>query len=129
MTIKIEIKRVYDKPEPTDGLRVLVDRIWPRGLKKDDAALDYWAKDLAPSPNLRKWFNHRPERFEEFGRRYESELKRNPAVDAARDYIGDGRVSLLYASRDTEHNHALVLASHLQKNLALGTDKTKKKSR
>lgn len=112
---QIEIKRVYEKPSASDGIRVLVDRLWPRGIKKEVAALDHWDKDLAPSPDLRKWFDHKPERFEEFARRYRAELKRSPAVDAAHAYMKKGHVTLLYAAHDPKCNHALVLADYLRK--------------
>ena len=79
--MKIKTKRVYEWPEPTDGFRVLVDRLWPRGLSKDDAALDLWAKDVAPSSMLRSWFAHREDRFADFPARYVAELDKNPAVD------------------------------------------------
>jgi uncharacterized protein YeaO (DUF488 family) len=115
MKPRIEIKRVYDKPSPEDGTRILVDRLWPRGLKKEDAALDHWAKDLAPSSELRKWFDHKPERFEEFGRRYRAELKHNPAVEATRAYAKRGRTTLLYAAHDPACNQAVVLADYLRK--------------
>ena len=87
----IATKRVYDPPSPDDGFRVLVDRLWPRGVTKQAAALDLWAKDVAPSPDLRKEFNHRPERFAEFTRHYLSELSKNPAVTAFRDRQTDER--------------------------------------
>ena len=115
MALQIEIKRVYDKPSPKDGARILVDRLWPRGLKKEDASLDDWAKDLAPSPGLRKWFDHKPERFAEFGRRYREELSNNPAVDDARPRSKQGHITLLYAAHDPACNHALVLADYLRK--------------
>ena len=85
--VQVQIKRVYDKPAPTDGLRVLVDRLWPRGLTKKDAAINVWAKDLAPSSELRTWFNHRDERFEEFTRRYRLELDSTTAeIDELRTW-------------------------------------------
>ncbi|HVZ04512.1 DUF488 domain-containing protein [Hyphomicrobium sp.] len=115
MAIKIDIKRVYENPSPQDGTRILVDRLWPRGLKKDDAALDGWAKDLAPSPELRKWFDHRPERFAEFGRRYRAELSDNPAVENTRPSSSRAHVTLLYAAHDPNCNHAMVLADYLRK--------------
>jgi uncharacterized protein YeaO (DUF488 family) len=115
MKLRIEIKRVYDKPLPIDGTRILVDRLWPRGLNKEDAALDHWTKDLAPSSELRKWFDHKPERFEEFGRRYRAELRHSPAIDAARAYAKQERMTLLYAARDPTCNHALVLADYLRR--------------
>jgi uncharacterized protein YeaO (DUF488 family) len=113
----ITIKRVYEAPADTDGLRILVDRLWPRGLKKEDAALDLWCKDIAPSPELRKWFDHRPERFEEFGKRYRAELDGNPAVADLLTFIGKRRATLLYAARDPTINHATVLAAYLYRKM------------
>lgn len=106
----IRLKRVYDLAGPDDGTRVLVDRVWPRGLRKADARLDLWWKAAAPSTALRKWFGHDPGRFAEFARRYRAELDAapenlRPLIDAARA----GRVTLLFAARDREHNHAVVL--------------------
>jgi uncharacterized protein YeaO (DUF488 family) len=112
----IAIKRVYEPPSPDDGFRVLVDRLWPRGLTRHAAALDLWAKDLAPSPDLRKAFNHRPERFAEFCRHYLDELSRNSAVTAFRAELGRPKLTLLYGARDRVNNHALVLADFLRKN-------------
>lgn len=110
----IAVKRVYDPPSGADGSRVLVDRLWPRGLTKEKAALDLWAKDLAPSPGLRKEFNHRPERFAEFTRHYLAELKVNPAVQAFRAELTRAKVTLLFGAHDLVHNHALVLADFLK---------------
>src|SRR5262245_35538241 len=110
---RITTKRVYDPPSADDGVRILVDRLWPRGLRKDAAALDAWAKDVAPSPALRKWFDHRPERFAEFKRRYRDELKRNPAVSDVLREIGKRKATLLYAAKDSEINQAVVLADVL----------------
>ena len=111
----IRIKRVYDPPEASDGVRVLVDRLWPRGLRKEDAALTLWLKDLAPSAELRKWFGHDPGRWLEFKRRYREELSRNePAISCLENLLKQRRVTLLYAAHDTEHNNALVLTSFLQ---------------
>jgi uncharacterized protein YeaO (DUF488 family) len=115
MTPQIEIKRVYDPPSPEDGARILVDRLWPRGVKKDVAALDHWAKDVAPSPDLRKWFGHQPERFKEFERRYRAELAHNSNIDALRAYAKNGRITLLYAAHDPRLNNAHVLAAFLRK--------------
>ena len=113
--MKIKMKRVYEGPETTDGFRVLVDRLWPRGLSKDDASLDLWAKDVAPSPALRSWFAHREDRFAEFTARYMAELERNPAVDELfamlRPYAV---VTLLFGARDPRLNQAVVLADHLR---------------
>jgi uncharacterized protein YeaO (DUF488 family) len=117
-TMTFQIKRIYDATLPSDGIRVLVDRLWPRGVKKTEAHLDHWMKDVAPSPPLRKWFNHEPERFKEFGRRYVRELKDNPGVDELRRLGRARRVTLLYGARDPEVNHALVLQSVLRGRVA-----------
>jgi uncharacterized protein YeaO (DUF488 family) len=107
------IKRVYDAASASDGIRVLVDRLWPRGMTKVRARIEHWMKDIAPSPELRTWFGHRPERFAEFGRRYASELAHNPLLAELRA-LGDGQaVTLVYAARDPEVNHARVLQSAL----------------
>jgi len=106
----IGIKRVYDPPGPADGTRILVDRLWPRGLSKDDAALDQWLKDVAPSNELRRWYGHAPDRFAEFRRRYLAELKAAPEAFAAlRDVAGSGTVTLLTATRELTLSHAEVL--------------------
>ncbi len=111
----VAIKRVYEPPAEGDGKRILVDRLWPRGLSKEAAALDSWDKDLAPTPELRKWFDHRPERFTEFKRRYTSELSANPAVGETLAKIGRSKATLLYGAKDPEINHAVVLAAFLRK--------------
>jgi uncharacterized protein YeaO (DUF488 family) len=111
----IVVKRVYEPPVKADGTRILVDRLWPRGLRKEDAALDSWHKELAPSPELRTWFGHDPERFNEFKRRYKAELKANPQVKAIAKAFGDGKVTLLYAAKDPQINHAVVLADVLRR--------------
>jgi len=113
MSDRIRIKRVYDPPEPDDGLRVLVDRLWPRGLTKSKAKVDVWLKEIAPSAELRRWFGHRPERWHEFQRKYAEELEGNPAVGDLRGIMARGPVSLLYAARDTARNDAVVLARYL----------------
>jgi uncharacterized protein YeaO (DUF488 family) len=113
MTGKLTIKRVYDPPEPGDGKRILVDRLWPRGLKRDAAALDAWIKDVAPSADLRRWFGHRPERWAEFARRYRHELAAEPASDALRKIAAlaaRDRVTLVYGARDRDRNQAVVIA-------------------
>jgi len=110
----LAIKRVYDPPSSEDGYRVLVDRLWPRGLTKDAAKLDLWAKDLAPSPDLRKEFNHQPERFAEFTHHYLSELARNPVVAAFRAELKRPKVTLLYGAQDRANNHAVVLKDFLE---------------
>lgn len=113
----LKIKRVYEAAAPHDGYRVLVDRLWPRGLRKENAAVDWWLKDIAPSPELRTWFGHKPERFEEFSLRYQAELTDSPAVAELREKMTHTRdVTLLYGARDIEHNHAKVLLDFLLKN-------------
>jgi len=109
----LQLKRVYDEPDPADGERILVDRLWPRGLNKQAAALDLWLKDVAPSAELRRWFHHGTERWEEFRIRYRAELASNPHIAELRRKIAAGPVTLLYAARDRERNHALVLAEFL----------------
>ena len=110
----LRIKRVYDPPSAEDGYRVLVDRLWPRGMTKEAAHLDLWAKDLAPSPALRKEFNHQPERFAEFRHHYLSELARNPAAAAFRAELERPKVTLLYGAHDPVNNHAVVLKAFLE---------------
>jgi uncharacterized protein YeaO (DUF488 family) len=116
-----KIKRIYDPPNGKDGARVLVDRLWPRGVRKEAAELALWLKDIAPSDELRRWFGHDPARFAEFSRRYRAELAANrEAVDRLRDLMKDGPVTLLYAARDTEHNEARVLAEYLEAHAMRG---------
>jgi uncharacterized protein YeaO (DUF488 family) len=113
----IRIKRAYEPPERGDGLRILVDRLWPRGLRKEDAHFDQWRKELSPSTALRQLYNHRPERFAEFAQRYRSELRRKDAVAAMREIIDLARrrpVTLITASRDLDHSEVAVLAKRLQ---------------
>ena len=108
------IKRIYEEPADDDGCRVLVDRLWPRGVSKERAQLELWLKDVAPSPPLRQEFAHMQERFEDFRAQYEDELAGNPAVDQLRDLAAKhGKVTLLYAARDPEVNHARVLLEFL----------------
>ncbi|SQH19886.1 Uncharacterized conserved protein [Jonesia denitrificans] len=108
------LKRVYEAPDPNDGFRVLVDRLWPRGLSKSDAHIDMWPKDIAPSTQLRQWFHDEPQDFDEFAHRYRRELATNAAVHevtaALRVY---DTVTLLYAAKDTEHNHAVIVRDYL----------------
>ncbi|MCF8706686.1 DUF488 domain-containing protein [Sphingobium sp. TKS] len=111
----IRIKRIYEPAHKDDGARVLVDRLWPRGVDKERAALTLWLKEIAPSPELRKWFGHDPARWSEFSRRYRDELAQNDsAVARLAPLSANGPVTLLYAARDTEHNHARVLADYLR---------------
>ena len=104
------LKRVYDAPAGEDGKRILVDRLWPRGVSKEAAALDLWLKEVGPSTELRRWFGHDPERFEEFAQRYERELDGSQAWQQLQDIVADhGRVTLLFGAADHEHNQAIVL--------------------
>jgi uncharacterized protein YeaO (DUF488 family) len=113
--VDIRTKRVYDPPDAEDGARVLVDRLWPRGVRKEAATLTLWLQDIAPSTELRQWFGHDPARWPEFVRRYHSELAANPvAVIRLGDLAKAGRVTLLYGARDAAHNHALALANYLR---------------
>jgi uncharacterized protein YeaO (DUF488 family) len=112
----VRVRRVYDEPERSDGIRVLVDRIWPRGLTKAKAALDEWCKDIAPSTELRKWYSHDPDRFDDFGRRYRAELKdpqRAEALAHLRGLAKDHQLTLLTATRDAKISEAAVLADVL----------------
>ena len=111
---KIQIKRVYDKPSSADGLRILVERLWPRGVTKEKAAIDLWLKEIAPSAEVRKWFGHDPAKWEEFKKRYWDELRHNPsAVETLRENITKGTVTFVYAARDETHNGALALREFL----------------
>lgn len=112
---EISIKRVYEAPSADDGFRVLVDRVWPRGMTRDAAAVDLWMKDIAPSTELRKWFGHDPVRWEEFRRRYFDELKQLPElVEQLRGQARKGRLTLVYSARDEAHNQAVVLKQALE---------------
>jgi uncharacterized protein YeaO (DUF488 family) len=112
----IGTKRVYDAPAAGDGTRILVDRIWPRGLAKDKAAVDEWLKDVAPSTALRRWFGHDPAKWQEFRRRYAAELAaRDDAVAHLRALARRGRVTLVYGARDTAHNNAIALKAYLER--------------
>jgi uncharacterized protein YeaO (DUF488 family) len=114
----VRIKRVYDPAAEDDGARVLVDRLWPRGMRKERAALTLWLKDVAPSPELREWFDHDPARWVEFDHRYRAELAGNgAAVARLGDLLRLGPVTLLYAAHDSAHNQALVLAAYLREHL------------
>ena len=113
---KIVVTRAYDPPVRGDGVRILVDRLWPRGLRKEDAHFDQWRKDLSPSTELRQFYGHRQERFAEFTKRYGAELRKKEAAAAVADVIHLTRrrpVTLITASRDLEHSEAAVLAQHL----------------
>ena len=111
----ILVKRAYSPASPADGIRVLVDRLWPRGVNKARAKFTFWMKDIAPSPKLRVWFGHKPERFTEFARRYKKELTGNPKVGELRSLARGRVVTLVYAARDPRVNHAVVLQSVLRR--------------
>lgn len=114
MTTRLKLKRAYEEAEDADGLRILVDRLWPRGLKKEEARIDHWARDIAPGTELRRWFGHDPDKWPEFRRRYEAELGENEAgVKALRELIGSRNATLVFAARDVEHNNAVVLRDYL----------------
>lgn len=114
----IGIKRVYEEPARGDGLRVLVDRVWPRGLNKERAAVDEWYKELAPSTELRKWFAHDPQKWSEFKRRYFREIERHPeTVDELLRLARRRRLTLVFAARDSEHNNAVALRGYLEQRL------------
>lgn len=116
--VDVRTKRVQEPPHDDDGRRVLVDRLWPRGVKREDAYIDEWVPDVAPSDGLRKWFGHDRERFDEFRRRYVEELKgRRGLVSDLRRSAREGTLTLVYAARDTERNNAVVLADVLRRGL------------
>lgn len=113
--LDIRLKRAYEPAALDDGYRVLIDRLWPRGVRRDEARIDEWAKELAPSTGLRRWFGHDPERFGEFRLRYASELRgQERALEALRERAARGRVTIVFGARDTEHSNAAVLAAVLR---------------
>jgi len=115
------IKRIYEAADPGDGYRILVDRIWPRGISKEEAKLDFWARDIAPSAGVRKAFGHDPAKMEVFRQQYRAELEQNPVavqfLQMVADKLGHGQVTLLYSAKDQQHNQAVVLKDWTQKNL------------
>jgi uncharacterized protein YeaO (DUF488 family) len=116
--VDVRLKRAYEPASGADGHRVLVDRLWPRGVFRERAMLDEWERELPPSPGLRRWFGHDPSRFEEFRRRYVEELRHHrPRLAELRRRARHGTLTLVYAARDTEHNHAVVLAEVLRRGL------------
>lgn len=115
--MKIALKRAYDEPEPADGMRVLVDRLWPRGLSKERAHIDLWLKEIAPSNELRKWYRHDPQKFDEFRHRYEAELASGANAEALiklRELVKQGPVTLVFSAHDGEHSNAAVLRELLE---------------
>lgn len=117
----LKIKRIYEPYDPKDGFRILVDRLWPRGIKKVDAKIDLWEKEIAPSTELRKWFGHQPDLFPEFETRYEKELENNPItpefINIIRSHLEMENVTLLYGAKDQKDNQAVVLFEWLQKQI------------
>jgi uncharacterized protein YeaO (DUF488 family) len=112
----LSIKRVYEPAGPEDGFRILVDRLWPRGVSKDKAAIGLWLKDIAPSDSLRKWFGHDPARWEEFKKRYENELDAmGDTVKSLATRAKSGKVTLVFGAKDNEHNQAVVLKGYIEK--------------
>ncbi|HSN14422.1 MAG TPA: DUF488 domain-containing protein [Anaeromyxobacteraceae bacterium] len=119
----VRTKRAYEPTSRSDGYRILVDRLWPRGVSKDAARIDLWAKDVAPSPGLREWFGHRPERFREFTERYRRELAKSPAREALAEITlraAHGVVTLVYGARDEQHNNAVFLKQEIDDVLGYG---------
>jgi uncharacterized protein YeaO (DUF488 family) len=117
VSMNIKIKRVYEQPDKGDGVRILVDRLWPRGLTKEKASVDLWLKEIAPSTELRKWFGHDPDKWKSFRGRYETEIRhKDDLVKVLNQKAREGMITLLYGARDEKHNEALVLKRFLEKN-------------
>jgi len=118
--MSIRLKRIYDKPAKSDGYRVLVDRLWPRGISKADANIDLWLKDVAPSEHLRKWFNHQPEKWNAFKKRYFRELnEHSELIDQLAERFGNQQLTLLFAAKDSNHNNAAALKGYLERRLGV----------
>jgi len=112
----IRIKRIYEEVYDQDGHRILIDRLWPRGVSKEEAKLDDWKKEIAPSEKLRKWFDHDPDKFEEFSKKYKEELKsKSENINSIREIAKEHRVTLLFGAKDEKHNHAIILKEVLEK--------------
>ena len=115
-SVNVQIKRVYEEPSTSDGKRILIDRLWPRGLTKEKAKVDLWLKDIAPSTELRQWFGHDPSKWNEFKKRYHDELKKNREIIVKLiEQLKTGKVTLVYGAKDEEHNDAVVLKEYLEK--------------
>ena len=118
---ELKCKRIYEPTVETDGFRILVDKLWPRGIKKENAKIDFWAKEIAPSDELRKWFSHTPEKYDEFNKRYKQELSSNSASqkfkDLCRQKMKDHNLTLLYAAKNENCNHAIVLKEWLDEQI------------
>ncbi len=124
----IQVKRAYEAPADSDGIRFLVDHLWPRGLKKENLRVQAWLKSLSPSNQLRKWFAHDPAKWEEFQRRYFAELDHNPeAWEPLNDAAKQGDITLVYGARDTEHNNAVALKAYLEKQVKPKRSKQKRR--
>lgn len=116
LAMNIKIKRVYEQPEKDDGMRILVDRLWPRGLTKEKASVDLWLKDIAPSTELRKWFGHDPDKWKRFRGRYQTEIRNNlDLIRVLMQKAREGTITLIYGARDEKHNEALVLKQFLER--------------
>ena len=114
--VDVRLRRAYDPPAPDDGFRVLIDRLWPRGVRRERARLDRWAKEISPSEGLRTWFGHDPARFEEFRRRYVEELRAHRTeIAELRRHARDGTLTLVFGARDVQHNDAVVLAEVIRR--------------
>ncbi|CUI15755.1 uroporphyrin-III methyltransferase [Candidatus Protochlamydia naegleriophila] len=119
--MKIQLKRVYDPATKDDGMRILVERLWPRGIKKEDLDLDLWLKEIAPSTELRQWFSHDSAKWQEFEKKYKAELDHTPeAVAQIFNQLKHSTITLLYSSKDTEHNSALYLQHYLEDKIQQG---------
>ena len=118
---ELKCKRIYETPAETDGFRILVDKLWPRGMKKENAEIDLWAKEITPSNELRKWFSHIPEKYDEFKKRYRQELSENSASRKFKDLciekLNDNNVTFLYAAKSEKYNHAVVLKDWLEEHM------------
>ncbi len=130
--VELLLKRAYEKPAKSDGVRILVDRLWPRGISKVKLSLDMWAKDVSPSTALRKWFGHDPERWQEFEKRYKAELKEPEAREAISAIVAPAKharaMTLIYGAKDTQHNEAVVLRGILKRRLGSGKQKSRNRN-
>lgn len=116
--MSIWIRRAYDPPTKNDGKRILVDRLWPRGVSKDELAVDFWMKDIAPSNELRKWYGHDPKKWEQFKARYRKELGAQPdAIAKLVEYVKNGRITLVYSAKNTDLNNAVALREYLEERV------------
>lgn len=114
--MSLSLKRAYDPAEQSDGVRILVDRLWPRGVTKAKAKIDHWLKEVAPSNELRKWFGHDPDKWVEFQKKYRAELEGNPALEELIERVREADTTLVYAAKDGAHNHTLVLKDIIERD-------------